>query len=112
MLTIEEIKKRQKDGKRKWRSSIMPFIQEKLDEDMSAEYIVDFLSETYGLTVSIGILYQIKSKYYRKVSLAPFSKTLISPLPQKTENSFANLLHQNMYDAEKEKSVFDFGDEF
>ena len=63
MLTIEEIKKRKAEGKKKWRSSLIPFIKQQLDEKMPRESIASFLFETYQLSITLQILYKIKSDF-------------------------------------------------
>ncbi len=116
MFTIEEIKKRRIEGKRKWGSSLILFIKDKLEENLPIESIAEHLAETHNLTLTVGDLYQLKSKYYLPT---PQNKTGINrsnclqtkhvPVEQ---NADAEKLYKAIYRTENQGSSFDLGKDF
>jgi IS30 family transposase len=123
MLTIDEIKKRKMEGKRKWGSSLIHLIKEKLDEDLPIEAIVIYLKDSYNFSVKIGDLYSLKSKYYFPISNKSHEINQITssqnPLKQKTstivqnpEPSVAEKIYNDIYKPKNKETVFDFGDDF
>ena len=115
MLTIEEIKKRKAEGKKKWRSSLIPFIKQQLDEKMPMESIASFLFETYQLSITLQILYKIKSDFYNakntmsKKDSFTRKEDLTEVLNRETT---AVKLHEKIYNAEKRDSLIELGDDF
>ena len=115
MLTIEEIKKRKAEGKKKWRSSLIPFIKEQLDEKMPMESIASFLFETYQLSITLQILYKIKGDFYNAKNIT-FEKDSLTKKEDLTEvlnqESTAVKLHEKINSAEKINSHIELGDDF
>ncbi len=117
MLTIEEIKKRKIEGKRKWGSSLVLLIKDKLEEDLPIEAIVQHLEETYNFSLKVGDLYQLKAKYY-----VPDTKINLGIQPTNSEqrtfnttieqNSDAEKMYQAIYKPENQKIAFDLGKDF
>jgi IS30 family transposase len=123
MLTIDEIKKRKMEGKRKWGSSLIHFIKEKLDEDLPIDAIVIYLKETYNFSVKIGDLYSLKSKYYIPISKNGSDINLLkspqnslqpktSTIAQNPKPSIAEKIYNDIYKPKNQETVFDFGDDF
>ena len=120
MLTIEEIKKRKIEGKRKWGSSLILLLQDKLDEDLPIDAITQYLEDTYNFSLKVGDLYQLKSKYYTPVSKINSSIDL-SNAEQCTsdianviieQNSDAEKIYQAIYKTGTHKKAFDLGKDF
>ena len=115
MLTIEEIKKRKAEGKKKWRSSLIPFIKQQLDEKMPMESIASFLFETYQLSITLQILYKIKSDFYNAKNTT-FEKDSLTRKEDLTEalnqESTAEKLHEKINSTEKMNSLIELGDDF
>lgn len=123
MLTMDEIKQRKAEGKRKWRSSLLPFIKPLFDENMPVDAIVQFLTKTYDLHISEEILYQIKFRYYkveqRAIKNANHQKSNENNLierdlliEQNQESPKAKQLFAQMNATNKKTNEFDFGDDF
>ena len=115
MLTIEEIKKRKAEGKKKWRSSLIPFIKQQLDEKMPMESIASFLFETYQLSITLQILYKIKSDFYNAKNTT-IEKDSLTPKEDLTgllnQESTAEKLHEKINSTEKMNSLIELGDDF
>jgi hypothetical protein len=120
MLTIEEIKKRKIDGKRKWGNSLILLIKDKLDEDLPIDMIAQYLEKTYNFSLTVGDLYQLKAKYYN-----PATKIYLDVHATKSEqstlnatnttieqNSDAEKMYQAIYKPESQKTSFDLGKDF
>ncbi|MEY4541451.1 MAG: hypothetical protein RLZZ306_3208, partial [Bacteroidota bacterium] len=54
MFTIDEVKKRRMERKRKWGSSLILFLKDKLDENLPIEAIVEYLQETHNFQLTAG----------------------------------------------------------
>jgi hypothetical protein len=120
MLTIEEIKKRRIEGKRKWGNSLILLLKDKLDEDLPIDVIAQYLEETYSFSLKVGDLYQLKAKYYipdteinlsirstnSQQSTFKATNTTIEP------NSDAEEMYQAIYKPENQKIAFDLGKDF
>jgi IS30 family transposase len=106
MLTIEEIIQRKNLGKRKWRSSLIPYIQDHLDKNLPMENVASFLLEKYQLVISVDILYKIKRSYYQRTRLSTDSnitnQTNINP----------QLLHEKMNSITVTNSNIELGEDF
>ena len=115
MLTIEEIKKRKAEGKKKWRSSLIPFMRQQLDEKMPMESIASFLFETYQLSITLQILYKIKSDFYNAKNIT-FEQDSLARKEDLTEvlnqESTAEKLHEKINSTEKMNSHIELGDDF
>ena len=120
MFTIEEIKKRKIEGKRKWGSSLILLIQDKLDEDLPIESLIEYLKETYDFILTAGVLYQLKAKYYISVSKNYSSTETLSQGPNITQTknmsieqiTDAEKMYNAMYKSETQKTAFDLGKDF
>ena len=120
MLTIEEIKKRKIEGKRKWGSSLILLLKDKLDEDLPIDAIAQYLEATHNFSLKIGDLYQLKSKYYLPIpkinsSSNPSNAEQVSLKIKNTSvehNSDADKMYQAMYKTESQKTIFDLGKDF
>ena len=120
MLTIEEIKKRKIEGKRKWGSSLILLLQDKLDEDLPIDAIAQYLEATYNFSIKVGDLYQLKAKYYIPVS--KMSSSINSYNSEQNihnatntiieQNSEAEKMYQAIYKTESQKTTFDLGKHF
>jgi hypothetical protein len=120
MLTIEEIKKRKIEGKRKWGNSLILFIKDKLDEDLPIDVIAQYLKETYNFSLKVGDLYQLKAKYYTldtKINLGILTTNSEQSAFNDTnttieQNSDAEKMYQAIYKPESQKTSFDLGKDF
>ncbi|MEA5461649.1 hypothetical protein VB796_21455 [Arcicella sp. LKC2W] len=120
MLTIEEIKKRKAEGKRKWRSSLLPYIKDKFDQNLPAEAICNFLFEAYGIKLSNDIIYQIKAKHNKDIqnqkltsSRKEFIKSDSSAISkQSLEPNTAEKIYQKIYESPVNNNEFDLGKDF
>lgn len=108
MLTIEEIIKRKNAGKRKWRSSLIPYIQTHLDKNVPMEIIASFLLETFRLSITVDILYKIKRDYYKATDL--FSN--INDIEKQPNKMDSLLLHEKMNNLSLKKSQIELGEDF
>jgi IS30 family transposase len=120
MLTIEEIKNLKTLGKRKWGNSLIHFLQEKFNDNLSSESVCNFLAETHQIELSPDCLNKLKSKYIFVSQVANVQTKSSKELPvevrlkieQKKENTTAENLYQKIYQQEKSKYEFDLGDDF
>lgn len=120
MLTIEEIKQRKIDGKRKWGSSLILLLKDKLDEDLPIDVLVQFLKETFNFSLTVGDLYQLKAKYYvskTKGNFEPNFQNVIQNTSKQgdisiEQNSDAEKMYQAIYKTESQKIAFDLGKDF
>jgi hypothetical protein len=120
MLTIEEIKKRKIEGKRKWGSSLILLLQDKLDEDLPIDAIAQYLEATYNFSLKVGDLYQLKTKYY--IPVPKISSNINSSNSERSicnatnaiieQNSDAEKIYQAIYKTESQKIAFDLGKDF
>ena len=108
------------EGKRKWGSSLILLIKDKLDEDLPIEAIAQYLEENYNFSLKVGDLYQLKSKYYLpipKINLSanpPNSEQASLPIKNSSigQNSDAEKMYQAIYKNESHKTTFDLGKDF
>jgi K+ transporter len=122
MFTIDEVKKRRMERKRKWGSSLILFLKDKLDENLPIEAIVEYLKETHNFQLTAGDLYQLKSKYYipsmrthtiKEESLVHESKQIHSQSVEQIPNlSDAQKMYNSIYKNVNKKIAFDLGTDF
>lgn len=84
MIDIDEIRKRMTEGKRKWSKPLLQFIQQKLNDGYTYEYVSEWLSKQHLIEISPKKLMDLKSKHKKyeqkrkKNQLLPVTPTNLS----------------------------------
>jgi IS30 family transposase len=84
MISIEEIKHRISTRKRKWSSSLIAFIQPKINEGYTYEYISNWLKTEHDIEISAAKL--IYYKFHNKNVIVDFERKRDSTTIPSTSN--------------------------
>lgn len=88
MIDIEEIKHRINKGKRKWSSSLIDFIQPKLNDGYTYEYISNWLKIEHNIEISpTKLMYY---KFHNKKASGENKREVSQPSARKEERAIPN----------------------
>lgn len=86
MVEIDEIRRRIKEGKRKWAKPLLQYVNEKLSDGYTYEAVSEWLLKEYDIDVAAKKLIDLKSKHnkYQSKKTTHLLTSKIAPKKQTT----------------------------